>query len=858
MIEWLFKRLEPLIRWIVRFPFRVLLISVVTALAGFLLAVNLKIDNDLSKLIPRDYPSVQALNTLREQVGSENELAVAIESPSFEANKAFAEDLIPRALNMVNAKTSEPWFSRAEFKKDISFIEQNALYFATGRELDLLQDYLTDRIEQAKMEANPFYFELDEEEDELETDSLGEELEQMYDELIGSEYPVSEDSTAMAVRFYPTGSQTDLDFIREVYSALQREVDALNPASYHPEMQVTLAGRLLRTLIEIETITEDVKDSFGAGVLMLLAVVVLYFFYKSYRITAGLHFNRKVLGQEIIRIPFIAVTMGFPLALSLCWTFGIAYLAFSNLNIMTSTLGLLLFGMGIDFGIHFFARYSEERGKGSSIEEAAVTTFMTTGQAVTVVGITTSAAFFVLTLADFKGFSEFGFIAGIGILFAIIAYVLFLPALLAMQERKNLLNLDRFSLEAVPLSREVENEMPVKSAQKSMAITILLLGIGLTAFSVYHIPQLSFEYRFSNLEPEYERYTSLNSHVRKVYSDRRTRNAAYIITDTPEDAVAAASVLRHRAVTDTLNPTIDRVETFQDRYPMTDSSTILKLNRINDIRELLNDPFLSGQGDDQLERLRRAASTREKIPLPQVPDFIKSPFTSKSGEVGNMAIIYPSVGLADGRNSMNFSDDVSKISLENGKTYYAGSTSIVASDMLRLMIDEAPKMVLLTVTVIVVFKLLILRRIRWMLLALVPLVASFVWMFGLMEAFGWKLNFYNLVVLPTVLGIGDDSGIHMVHRYLEEGRGSVHKVLRSTGEHITVSSLTTTVGFGGLLFSIHPGMASIGELAILGILLTLGAALFLVPAIINLWEIFQDRRPKNRDKSKKSVEPARK
>ncbi len=858
MIERLFKRLKPLIQWIVQFPFRVLLLSVATALAGFLLAVNLKIDNDLSKLIPRDYPSVQALNTLRDQVGSENELAVAIESPSFEANKAFAEDLIPRALNMVNAKTSEPWFNRAEFKKDISFIEQNALYFASGRELDLLQNYLTDRINQAKTEANPFYFELDEEDNEPETDSLGEELQQMYDELIGSEYPVSEDSTTMAVRFYPTGSQTDLDFIREVYDVLQQEVDAMNPASYHPQMEVTLAGRLLRTLIEVETITEDVKGSFGAGVLMLLGVVVLYFFYKSYRITAGLHFNRKVLGQEIIRIPFIAVTMGLPLALSLCWTFGIAYLAFGNLNIMTSTLGLLLFGMGIDFGIHFFARYSEERDKGNAIEEAAVTTFMTTGQAVTVVGITTSAAFFILTLADFKGFSEFGFIAGIGILFAIIAYVVFLPALLTLLERKNLLNLERLNLETIPHTGEDEKSMPLGSSQKTMAITILLLGIGLTAFSVYHIPQLSFEYRFSNLEPEYERYTSLNSHVRKVYSDRRTRNAAYVITDTPEEAVATASVLRHRAATDTLNPTIDRVETFQDRYPMTDSLAVLKLNRVDDIRELLNDPFLSGQSDEQLERLRRAASTREIIPLGQVPDFIKTPFTSKSGEVGNMVIIYPSVGLADGRNSMNFSDDVSEISLENGKTYYAGSTSIVASDMLRLMINEAPKMVLLTIIVIISFKLLILGRIRWVLLALVPLAASFVWMFGLMEAFGWKLNFYNLVVLPTVLGIGDDSGIHMVHRYLEEGRGSVRKVLRSTGEHITASSMTTVVGFGGLLFSIHPGMASIGELAILGILLTLGAALFLVPAIINLWERFQESTHKKTDKNKKSAEPSHK
>jgi predicted RND superfamily exporter protein len=105
-----------------------------------------------------------------------------------------------------------------------------------------------------------------------------------------------------------------------------------------------------------------------------------------------------------------------------------------------------------------------------------------------------------------------------------------------------------------------------------------------------------------------------------------------------------------------------------------------------------------------------------------------------------------------------------------------------------------------------------------------------------MDLMNWKLTFYNLVVLPTILGIGDDSGIHMVHRYLEEGKGSINKVLRSTGEHITVSAMTTAVGFGGLLFSIHPGMAGIGSLAISGLVLTLLSALIFLPALVRSLE----------------------
>ena len=156
--------------------------------------------------------------------------------------------------------------------------------------------------------------------------------------------------------------------------------------------------------------------------------------------------------------------------------------------------------------------------------------------------------------------------------------------------------------------------------------------------------------------------------------------------------------------------------------------------------------------------------------------------------------------------------------------------------MLRLMIEETPIMIGLTIIFIIAFKLIVLRGIKWAALALLPLTISFVWLFGIMEIVGWKLNFYNLVVLPTILGIGDDSGIHLVHRYLEEGKGSISRVLRSTGEHITMSACTTILGFGGLLFSIHPGMRSIGEVAVLGIALTLLAALFVLPALLKLLE----------------------
>jgi hypothetical protein len=93
-----------------------------------------------------------------------------------------------------------------------------------------------------------------------------------------------------------------------------------------------------------------------------------------------------------------------------------------------------------------------------------------------------------------------------------------------------------------------------------------------------------------------------------------------------------------------------------------------------------------------------------------------------------------------------------------------------------------------------------------------------------------------MIVLPAVLGIGNDAGVHLVHRYREEGRGSIFQVLRSTGEHVTIGSLTTMMGFGGLLLSFHPGLNSIGSLAVVGIGTTLLSAILFLPSLLQWME----------------------
>ncbi|MDZ7694368.1 MAG: MMPL family transporter [Balneolaceae bacterium] len=308
------------------------------------------------------------------------------------------------------------------------------------------------------------------------------------------------------------------------------------------------------------------------------------------------------------------------------------------------------------------------------------------------------------------------------------------------------------------------------------------------------------------------------------------------MADNETEVIKILEKLRQQMRTDTTSPTILDVEALQERFPPTDSAATEKLARIAEIRELLNDPFIENQDDPQLEKLRRAAQTRQQLHVEDIPDYLKSQFVNKQGEIGNFVIAYPSVGLADGEQSIAFKEDVGRIELDNGKVFYAASTSIIAAEMLELMRSESPWMVGATFTMVFLLMLISFRSFRWTIIGMLPLVVGLLFLFGIMIVTGMMFNFYNLVVLPAILGIGEDNGVHLAHRYRQEGRNSMWEVLSSTGQHVTVGSLTTMLGFSGLLFTNHPGLQSLGTMAVIGIGMTWLAAVTFLPALIQLLE----------------------
>lgn len=819
---------QPLLKLNIKHPFLVLGVCLLLAVIGGYYSIQLKIDTDIANLLPKNNPNVLALEELKNTVGGETEMQVAIKSPSFEANKKFAEDLIPKTLELFYPRSNDNYFKRAEFRKDTDIIKDNALYLASDEELEEITEWLQEEIDNAREEANPFFIDFEEDEEDSENEeNKADSFKESYEVLVPSEYPINEDSTIMVLKFFPTGSKSDIRYLDDMFAKYDSLLTAMNPSSYHPDMEVQFGGRLKRHLEGLTSIMNDVIGSFATGISSVILLVMIYFFIKKY-----IHYRRgnkeeleHSIWSHIIRFPVPVLIIGIPLVFSLLWTFGITYFYLGMLNTMTSVLFVILFGLGIDYGIHYYARYIELRSNGLSIEDAIITTNDKTGEAIFVSAFTTASALYVLMFADFRGFSEFGFISGTGIMLALFAMLYVLPSLLVIFEKFNW----------VLFSKKESTSNSMENKKYPYARTTVVAGLVLSAIVVGFSGTLSFQYDFGKLEPTYPAYEKFREVAGQVGSSDK-RNPAYIIADSDSEVENLVEVLNQKMEADTSSPTILSIEALQDRFPATEEEEEGKLQKIARVRELLDNTFIRNKEDEDLDKLRRAAQTREPLTIDQIPPYLKSKFITKDGEVGRFVIIYPSVGLSDGKKSIAFKDDIGSVTLDNGKTYYAASTSIVAASMLDLMRTESPYMVGATFIIIYLFMIFTFRSFRWSVISMLPLVVGLLWLFGIMMIFDLQFNFYNLVVLPAILGIGEDSGVHLAHRYRDEGKNSMWAVLSSTGQHISMGSITTMLGFAGLLFTSHPGLQSLGVMAVIGIGMTLLTSLTFLPALIQWLE----------------------
>ena len=132
-------------------------------------------------------------------------------------------------------------------------------------------------------------------------------------------------------------------------------------------------------------------------------------------------------------------------------------------------------------------------------------------------------------------------------------------------------------------------------------------------------------------------------------------------------------------------------------------------------------------------------------------------------------------------------------------------------------------------TLVIVFLLLSVdfRNPLHSLMAMIPLAFGAFWMVGIMKISGMMLTVMNVMAFPLIIGIGIDDGVHIVHRWRHEGKGKIWTVFSSTGKAILLTSLTTMLAFGSLVFSIWRGFGHLGGALFIGV-----GACFLTTVII--------------------------
>ena len=116
-----------------------------------------------------------------------------------------------------------------------------------------------------------------------------------------------------------------------------------------------------------------------------------------------------------------------------------------------------------------------------------------------------------------------------------------------------------------------------------------------------------------------------------------------------------------------------------------------------------------------------------------------------------------------------------------------------------------------------------LRSLRHGLLALLPSAIGLVVTLAAALASGVGLSLVSFVAVPFVLGIGVDEGVHLVGHF-RHGASTTG----ATGVGVVRTSLGTTLGFGSLVLAASPGLVHLGGLVALGSFASMAACLFVL------------------------------
>lgn len=571
----------------------------------------------------------------------------------------------------------------------------------------------------------------------------------------------------------------------------------------------------------------------------------------------------------------VLVTL-YTLICGLIYTAGFATVAVGELNLISIAFAVLYPSLGVDFCIHFNLRYRGLLQEHGDHAAALHTVVRQIGSALLLAALTTAVGFYAFIPTGYVGVAELGLIAGTGMFISLGLCLSLLPALLS---------LTRLSLAPQQPRRTFSSahpkllNFPVRHARIIVSIT-LFLGLG----SLFLLPYVTFDPNTLNLkDPETESVIT----YRELLKDKDTSPwRSVLLAKNHRDAKRTKDKLKKLSVVDkvvtvdsfiptdqdekllliddmtlilgpTLQPTdnqelpsaIEQAEALREFHhtlnklieARPDESITRQAKSLNDTLQRFFERLEDLDADARTQLLARLQESlvstlpgrlqalQEALRAKPVafrdlpPEFIER-WVTPGGQY--LIEVFPTENLEDNGALRRFVSELQTIAPD-----FTGPPviNLEAGDAVVSAFQQAFLSALFVIALLLV--LLLDRKIDAV-FVLLPLLLAGVFTAAASVVLDIPFNFANIIALPLLLGIGVDSGIHMVHRFRTAPPKDGVLLATSSARAVFFSALTTIVGFSNLAFAPHQGMASMGKLLALGVAFTLVCTLVVLPALL--------------------------
>jgi hopanoid biosynthesis associated RND transporter like protein HpnN len=536
------------------------------------------------------------------------------------------------------------------------------------------------------------------------------------------------------------------------------------------------------------------------------------------------------------------------------------------LNMISVAFAVLFIGIGVDFGIQFGVRYREERHLYGELEPALLAAARSIAMPLTLAAAATAASFFSFLPTAYRGVSELGQIAGVGILFvAFPSSVSLLPALISVFKPRGepaapgfrwLAPVDTFTsrnrkplligtlvlvIAGLPMLTHLHfdfNALDLKDPHTESMRTLKRLADSPEA-GVNDVRMLSPSLSAAQVEvgklhalPEVGRVMTLNSFVPE---DQDAKRAAIAAAAAQLDSVLdqpRAQPMSDGARVSSLKLAAGQLENAALDHPGAGANEAQHLAA--SLRKLAQSDAATRDRAEHaialplqiaLAQLRTALNPQPTISVDTLPHDIVSQWLTQDGRA--LVEISPHVAPGKNPNDTEMLRTFSKAVLAAEPDVVGGPISILHSA--NVIVHAFIQAAILALVSITILLWLALRRLGDVLRTLVPLLVSAAVTLEISELIGLQLNFANIIALPLLLGVGVAFKVY----YVMAWRAGQTKLLQSSlTQAVILSAGTTAVAFGSLWLSHHPGTSSMGKLLALSLLCTLIGAVFFQPVLM--------------------------